>query len=590
MDIQINLFDYTSVKVALKHQPDVKQQLLAWYQTGKKKKEFNDDEFLFQSELADDDDNEERDTDSGETEQISASQEKEDAEDRTLSRCLYQFCRQVNEQLKHSTPTDIYYVKKKETSKPPILFKPHKQGDWRVTGYAGILRFELKGADVVLNIHSRFDNMADPNGRFLMYMFCKGVVARGQAYENMDLSGMQMNNYWDMMMVITFVRQLDTALRPGPFRQYRDYTRNDDRLRGRIDIARHIRENPVFAGKIAYSAREYTVDNDMNRLILRTYHHLKKKYPKLLLSMVSKQDTVWRGLQMLESEVEGWQQDSTFDICRKTRKPIVNSIYHKYEDLRQICHAVLTKVGVNFYQQSGKKEDRAKATGLLIDLPHLWEDFLYYAVIQKYGGFAGPYQQKCYPLVGGYRVAKPDFLIPAVLPETADGENAAPVQPLHTNDMVLDAKYKLYWSETFCTEADITEDDLLGKNDTPAKASARRRKQGWDKAREDVFQVLAYTLALDCHACGVIFPVKASNFTYDSIKLYPVQNALCPDRYFARIPYLIPENPTNLNTAFEKSNRRLAEFLDQLRQHAEIEEVNDSPYTFDDEDDETADD
>ena len=80
----------------------------------------------------------------------------------------------------------------------------------------------------------------------------------------------------DLILAIIFAMQIARAYRKGIYRRYRTYENNDSKLKGRIDVARHIRLNPIFNGNIAYSSREYTADNDMNRMILTAYTSLQK--------------------------------------------------------------------------------------------------------------------------------------------------------------------------------------------------------------------------------------------------------------------------------------------------------------------------
>ena len=87
-----------------------------------------------------------------------------------------------------------------------------------------------------------------------------------------------------MILAIIFAIQIARAYRKGIYRRYRTYENNDSKLKGRIDVARHIRLNPIFNGNIAYSSREYTADNDMNRMILTAYTSLQKRQPGLCVN------------------------------------------------------------------------------------------------------------------------------------------------------------------------------------------------------------------------------------------------------------------------------------------------------------------
>ena len=86
----------------------------------------------------------------------------------------------------------------------------------------------------------------------------------------------------DLILAIIFAMQIARAYRKGIYRRYRTYENNDSKLKGRINVARHIRLNPIFNGNIAYSSREYTADNDMNRMILTAYTSLQKRQPGLM--------------------------------------------------------------------------------------------------------------------------------------------------------------------------------------------------------------------------------------------------------------------------------------------------------------------
>lgn len=475
------------------------------------------------------------------------------------SECISAFCNCVNSLMKQATPTSIYQIHSKDSDSNPTLFTNRTDG-WAVKGYAGILQFDLdsehcpglnkdENARVVLNIHSRFDQN-NRNGYFLMYMFEKTSLAHGKAYLDMEIFSSTCNS-WDLMLIITFVQQMQTAMKKGMFRQYRDYERNDSRIRGRIDIARHIRENPIFTGKISYTAREYTVDNPLNVLILRTYLCAKDKYPHILQRLLASHEVARQGIQILEQEVEYWQDTSDYSAMQNTDRPIAHSIYQDYESLRKTCHAILERLSINPYYQAETSD--SPVSGLLVDLSHLWEDFLYCAVLQEYSGLDSPYAQDEHTIIG-CRGFKPDFLVPSVWnPESGLPKPSAPY------DMVLDAKYKRSWSETCYDEPDQTK-------------AASTRISAWTKTRNDVFQILAYALSFNCKYCGAIFPVSVRCSSPKILKLAKeprvVNQQLCRDRFFARLPYEIPDIPADVEdyrAEFEKSNQKLIAALNQLR-------------------------
>lgn len=506
-------------------------------------------------------------------------------------------CKEVKKQLEAAAPTEIFQMG--TTSYPeskPNLVRHVSEKGWMVNGYTGVLQFTLKKGTketgrleqkkdqikssetvtmqvetdtvITLNIHSRFDKGNDD--LFLLHMFEKGVVSRGSLYQDMQIHGKQIS-CWDLMLSMVFINQLHDAVKRGLFRQYRDYEYNNPHLRGRIDVARHIRENPIFTGNICYTAREYTADNPINVLILRTYDHLQKRYPALLHDLVAKDEIVRQGILTLQSEVENWQSKSDLDVIRNTQKKIAHSIYREYEPLRQTCHAVLTKMGINLFHHTAS--DSHTISGILIDMPKLWEHFLYHTIIRDISGLSGPYNQSlnsCF-LGGTPRRAIPDYLVPS-----KSGKSRY--------SMVLDAKYKDYWGNT-----------LIDKKSDDADAK-KKWNESWGKTRNDLFQLLAYQLAFNCKICGVIFPISqdrydsASQKEKNSVKLLHPVSTHCPDRYFIRIPYVIPKisDPNNYRAEFGAYNSMLKEQLEQfLKPTAKKSSANDdiSYTTFYEDDD-----
>ena len=64
-------------------------------------------------------------------------------------------------------------------------------------------------------------------------------------------------------------------MRKGIFRQYRRFEYNNANIKGNIDIARHIKLNTPFTGKVAYSTREFTQDNELMQLVRHTIEFIR---------------------------------------------------------------------------------------------------------------------------------------------------------------------------------------------------------------------------------------------------------------------------------------------------------------------------
>src|SRR5690554_6543804 len=112
---------------------------------------------------------------------------------------------------------------------------------------------------------------------------------------------------WDMLLMLIFVNQLELALNQGLYRQYQIKEYNDSKIKGRIDINRHIKLNPLQNGKIAYSTREYTVMNPINQLILLADHYLEKKYNESYKSILFQRRDLQAQLTSLKSTIPDYK-------------------------------------------------------------------------------------------------------------------------------------------------------------------------------------------------------------------------------------------------------------------------------------------
>jgi len=357
--------------------------------------------------------------------------------------------------------------------------------------YIGVLHYEDEEVQETITIGSRFD--AGEQQNFLNYIFNKAYQTSGKIFEDMQPDS-SVDRTWDMLLMLVYRNQLADALRKGQYRCYRVFQHNNARVKGKIEITRHMKENPLFNGRIAYSTREYTVDNDMNRLILLTYHCLEERYGSMFLNMIHKEDAVRRGIQQLSNEVNNSQTMDPKEILKHTVKPINHPLYSKYEALRKTCRMILKRLGFNVYSQEGNK-----VSGVLIDIASLWEKYLDQVLLKDLGTTI----QGSHSILEKKRTITPDFFI--------------------KDKVVLDAKYRAAW----------------GRNSLDDDAA-------WDSGvRGDVFQVLAYMYALNVDKGGVIFPVEEKLQMRELV----VSEAM-PNKYFCIIPYVIENH--NDYKAFEK--------------------------------------
>ncbi|MGN0114358.1 MAG: McrC family protein [Acutalibacteraceae bacterium] len=399
----------------------------------------------------------------------------------------------------------------------------------RTQGYVGSIGFSKTVSDetyhITINIHSRFDS--DKSSRFLMYIFSKAFNVNGKIFDKLPVNGSK-EQTWDLPLMITFIKQLHNALKKGMFRQYQEYEHNDSNVKGRIDFARHLKENmPINGksnGKICYVTREYTVDNPINRLILRAYACLEKRHRNILRGLVAKDDTVKKGLQILKNEVQGWQTISDKDAVKQANKKIVHNVYKNYEPLRKTSIAILKRMGVNMYISSSNS-----ISGVLINMPHLWEVFLHNEIFTKITGKIGEYKQPKFPIIfddegNSKQILKPDFYFAS-----------------NNKNIVIDAKYKPKWGEYY--------------KDKP-----------WKYAREDIFQVLSYMYVLKCQIGGVLFPINMNKYKTAEqyiIKEYKIHDNIGNNR-FMLIPYPVP-NTEDAQQFYDSMENSSGEIIKQLQ-------------------------
>ena len=389
----------------------------------------------------------------------------------------------------------------------PKVFKSFNDGYW-TDRYVGILYFDdSEDTQKVykIQIGSRFDT--NNQQYFLNYVFSRAFGVDGKIFEDMQiLSNPEL--CWDLPLIVQYFQLLKKALRVGYYKEYVTYYCNDSKMNGVVDIPRHIKENILFSGKIAYNRRENTPDNDINRLVLLTYQYIQKKYPALARTFVN--DSLKRKIQQMQNMAAWDGMPDVSAILSRTSKPVTCHLFEDYESLRKLCRLILHHRGANIMDTQ-----KTKISGVLIDMTKLWEDFLHVSVLEK-NGFAA---QSEYSFLfenesrEGKRKIKPDFVY-------VDGQ-------MNAVRVVLDAKYKIHWSDGI----------------------------GHESLREDIFQVMAYMLAMDCSHGGVVFPMQTD--TEQAGKQYQISE-FC-DRQFYCFPVKIP-----------KSKNSFAEFKREMDENLKI--------------------
>ena len=264
--------------------------------------------------------------------------------------------------------------------------------------------------DTKVRIHSRFAQGEDDY--FLHYMLQKvfSINLFDLKYHADDES------IFDFLIYL-FPAFLNRAMRQGLYKEYQTREYNDANIKGRIDVARHIRMNTPFAGKVAYSTREYAYDNHVTQLIRHTIEYIADhQYGGGILK---NDDMTKDAVTLIREATPTYSQNDRRKVINQNLRPLSHPYFSEYRHLQRLCVQILRYEEIKY----GRNED--EIYGVLFDGAWLWEEYL--NTILKDCGFKHPQNKKStgaiYLFTGGKGPRFPDF---------------------YKDDIVLDAKYKRY--------------------------------------------------------------------------------------------------------------------------------------------------
>jgi 5-methylcytosine-specific restriction endonuclease McrBC regulatory subunit McrC len=233
-----------------------------------------------------------------------------------------------------------------------------------IMGFIGV-------GDEQLVIHSRF-SPNDEKDLFLHYM-----LQRTFHINVVDLKiGNSEDQYYDLIKYL-FPSYLNKALSKGLLREYVRKEFNDSNIKGPIDVARHLRENTPFLGKVAYSIREYSSQNPMIQLVRHTIEYIRAdRFCAALLT----NDTVTRqNVQVIETATTDYKLQDRQKVIRQNLKPVRHPYFHEYRELQRLCLMILR----HNKHSVGQNED--KLHGILFDGAWLWEEYMNVVLRERFG-------------------------------------------------------------------------------------------------------------------------------------------------------------------------------------------------------------
>lgn len=384
--------------------------------------------------------------------------------------------------------------------------------------------------DVQITVKSRFDS---DKAYFLSTM----LLNADTKLNNYDID-FSYDNIFEFMLVILFKKYFLEAYRDGFYRTYQCFENNDERLKGRIDVARHIKLNTAMDnGKIAYSYRDNTIDNSFNHLILHTYLYMKSKFSNLVDKIIDSDYEMKKIIDDLKFNAQSYIKCDVRTVINKCTKPIVHPLYFNYEHLRTTCIMILNNIGISIFD--GNEKD---IQGLLYYIPDLWEEFLNNQLFKnlecKY-----EYQKLIEVFIKENNKGKgtyPDFVF-------INGEG----QPFY----ILDAKFKPGWFDAY-------NNGNLGR------------------MLDDYTKCIRDMNSINAHAVGTIFPTN-NRIMYEHDKISHGISELNKEDEFHCFPVYVPQSNDKLynewmkefDESITKASNWVKKYLNNMQLKGKLNEI-----------------
>lgn len=217
-----------------------------------------------------------------------------------------------------------------------------------------------------IRIHSRFgDSKRD---YFLHYMLMK-VLKQNFVLLTTDFDR-NSDAIYDCLMFI-FPILLKKAMSKGLMKLYIHKDCNSNIVKGRIDVPRHQRQNIPFTGKIAYSLRDYSMDNYVMHLLRAV---LEVMYGNSIgRSLLGRNDSeLQECIQTIKNVTPSYGRHSIDYIIGKVQNTTINSLYKDYIELIDVSIKILQRL----HKKGNYSDGNDKIYGILFDAAWLWEKYV----------------------------------------------------------------------------------------------------------------------------------------------------------------------------------------------------------------------
>lgn len=217
--------------------------------------------------------------------------------------------------------------------------------------------------DTDIFIHSRFSKENDDY--FLHYMLMR---VAGLSVFDFETSAMKTKDNWGDFLIYLFPMMLQRALRRGILKSYVSRKYNNANLKGKIDLARHIRLNKPTTGHIAYSVREYSADNIVIQLVRHCIEFLQ--HHRVGRVILNSDTEIKKAVRLIKELTPSYKASEVQQVIAKNRKTFIHPLYAEYRPLQQLCVAILEHRKVSY------GVDKNKIHGILFDGAWLWEEYI----------------------------------------------------------------------------------------------------------------------------------------------------------------------------------------------------------------------
>lgn len=295
---------------------------------------------------------------------------------------LSQICNRPLSDLLHDNPDLMVFAPQVDNSvadeqdiRSSYVMSCHAKEDDTVSLSTGNTMGFIGVGDIEINIMSRFAHNNDDgqgneggneNDFFLHYMLQRVFSLSILNWDHATDSALRQFD-WRLYF---FPYYLSEALSQGLYKEYRTFRHNDSRIKGVIDVARHIRINTPFLGKVAYNTRQHTHDNAVLQLVRHTIEYIRKT--DIGKTLLRNRPDIASNISQIVAATPSYEENARSVIIRENmHKPVCHPYFSKYRDLQSLCLQILRHETLRYADTN-----KDKVHGILFDGAWLWEEYL----------------------------------------------------------------------------------------------------------------------------------------------------------------------------------------------------------------------